>query len=78
MTENNFLKLPDVALLSVIVGGQGPYDEVRAIVGAGGTRKKSRESAKSILSCELMGDAYVPSTTIAKSALDFVTERVLH
>jgi hypothetical protein len=32
MTDNNFLKLPETALLSVIVGCQGDYDLVRALV----------------------------------------------
>jgi Protein of unknown function (DUF2971) len=32
ITDNNFLKLPETALLSVIVGCQGPYEEVRRLV----------------------------------------------
>jgi len=34
MTDNNFLKLPETALLSVIVGCQGDYDEVKGLVAA--------------------------------------------
>ncbi len=33
MTDNNFLKLPKTALLSVIVGCQGPYHFVQSLVG---------------------------------------------
>ena len=32
MTDNNFLQLPETALLSVIVGCQGDYDEVKGLV----------------------------------------------
>ena len=32
MTDNNFLKLPETALLSVIVGCQGPFEVVRSLV----------------------------------------------
>jgi hypothetical protein len=32
MTDNNFLKLPENTLLSIIVGCQGPYDEVQNLV----------------------------------------------
>lgn len=32
ITESNLLKLPDGALLSIIVGCQGPYDEVLSLV----------------------------------------------
>lgn len=32
MTDNNLLKLPESALLSIIVGCQGPYDEVLSLV----------------------------------------------
>ena len=32
ITDNGLLKLPEGALLSVIVGCQGPYDEVRSLV----------------------------------------------
>lgn len=31
-TDNNYLKLPETALLSVIVGCQGPYDVVQSLV----------------------------------------------
>lgn len=34
MTDNNFLQLPETALLSVIVGCQGDYDEVKRVVAA--------------------------------------------